>query len=87
MFNLVSREFAPLEERLKSLVSRQKDVPGVLQAARENLTNPPVEYTNQAISQVKGAQSFFENLPDVFRNVKIKGIAGRIYPDKYHGDG
>lgn len=70
MFNLVSRDFAPLEERLKSLIARQKDVPGVLQAARENLVNPPLEYTDQAIAQAGGALTFFKNLPDAFRDVK-----------------
>ena len=74
MFNLVSRDFASLDERLKSLISRQKDVPGVLQAARENLTNPPAEYTNQAIKQVKGAMSFFKSLPDAFKDVTSKAL-------------
>jgi hypothetical protein len=74
MFNLVSRDFAPLEDRLKSLVARQKDVPRVLQAACENLTNPPVEYTNLAIEQTRGARGFFRNLPEVFRNVKDQAL-------------
>jgi uncharacterized protein (DUF885 family) len=68
-FNLVSRNFASLEERLKSLISRLKDVPRVLQAARENLQNPPVEYTTQAIDQVKGSLSFFQNLVEAFKEV------------------
>jgi hypothetical protein len=70
MFNLVSRDFAPLEDRLLSLIARQKDVPGVLRAARENLLNPPVEYTNQAISQVGGVIKFLLKLPNVFQQVK-----------------
>lgn len=74
MFNLVSRDFAPLEQRLKSLISRQKDVPAVLSAARENLVNPPVEYTTQAIDQVKGARSFFVNLTTAFSDVANPGL-------------
>ncbi len=74
MFNLVSRNFAPLEERLKSLILRQKDVPAVLQTAYENLTNPPVEYTTMAIDQVKGSRSFFQNLPEVFKDVKDQAL-------------
>ena len=46
-FNLVSRNFAPLEERLKSLIAREKDVPAVLSAARENLQNPPRSIPNR----------------------------------------
>lgn len=74
MFNLVSRDFAPLETRLKSLIARQKDVPGVLQAARENLINPPVEYTNQAIAQVPGVLNFLTKLPEVFCKVTDKAL-------------
>ena len=74
MFNLVSRNFAPLDERLKSLIARQKDVPEVLQAARENLSNPPLEYTQQAIDQVKGSRSFFQNLPEVFKEVENQAL-------------
>ena len=39
----------------------------MLQAARENLINPPVEYTNQAIAQVPGVLNFLTKLPEVFR--------------------
>ena len=70
MFNLVSRDFAPLDERLKSLIARQKDVPEVFRAARENLDNPPLVYTRQAIDQVKGSRSFFQSLPNVFSKVE-----------------
>ena len=69
IFNLVSRDFAPLEERLKLLIARQKDVPLVLECARENLANPPVEYTAQAIEQARGALGFFKKLPETFRDV------------------
>ncbi len=69
MFNLVSRNFAPLEERLQALIDRQRCVPEVLQAARENLTNPPVEYTRQGIDQVKGSLDFFQTLPEAFKDV------------------
>lgn len=70
MFNLVSRNFASLEARLNSLIQRQKEVPEVLKAARENLVNPPYEYTSQAINQFKGAISFFEKLPESFQSIE-----------------
>jgi uncharacterized protein (DUF885 family) len=78
MFNLVSRSFAPVEERLKSLIARQKDVPAVLQAARENLANPPVEYTHQAIDQVMGGRSFFQTLPEAFKEVTNPALLDEI---------
>ncbi len=78
MFNLVSRNFAPAEERLKALIARQNDVPTVLRAARENLANPPVEYTNQAIDQVRGGRSFFQSLPDAFKEVVNQALLDEL---------
>jgi hypothetical protein len=69
VFNLVSRKFAPMEERLESIISRLHDVPSVLQAACENLTNPPMEYTTQAIEQVNGSIDFFKRLPVEFNQI------------------
>jgi uncharacterized protein (DUF885 family) len=66
IFNLVSRNFAPPEERLKAVVGRERDIPDVLQAARENLTNPPPEYTEQAIRYFKGAKLFFNAIAGEF---------------------
>ena len=63
LFNLVSRNFAPLEERLKSVIARERDVKAVLQAARDNLVNPPRVYTDQAIRYMKGARLFFTEIP------------------------
>jgi uncharacterized protein (DUF885 family) len=70
VFNLVSRNFAPLEERLKAVVGRERDVPDVLRAARENLTNPPPELTEQAIRYFKGAKVFFNGIVPEFDAVK-----------------
>jgi uncharacterized protein (DUF885 family) len=39
LFSLVSREFAPLADRLASAASRMEGIPAVLHAARENLTS------------------------------------------------
>src|SRR6267143_1682262 len=40
-FVIMSRDFAPPAERLRSLVAREKQMPGVLDIARQNLKNPP----------------------------------------------
>jgi uncharacterized protein (DUF885 family) len=69
IFNLVSRNFASLEERLRSMIAREKDVPRVLAEARMNLKNPPPEYTRMAIEQIPGAARFFEKLPAEFAAV------------------
>ncbi len=74
LFNLVSRNFAPLEERLKSVIARECCVPEVLQCARENLTNPPQVYTDQAIRYMKGARLFFSEIPKEFDQVSDQAL-------------
>src|SRR6188474_2774574 len=39
LFGLLSREFAPLPDRLASTAGRMEGIPGVLAAARDNLTS------------------------------------------------
>ena len=51
---LMSRDFAPLAERLKSLKGRLEAIPNVVAAAKTNLKNPPRIYTETAIDQNAG---------------------------------
>ena len=60
-FVLMERKFAPADDRLRSLVSREKQMPAVFTVARENLKNPPKIYTEIAIEQMPGLISFFQN--------------------------
>lgn len=78
LFNLVSREFAPLNDRLKALISRVKDVPSVLQAAKDNLINPPKVYTQQAISQIPGLLDFLKELPAVFSAIDDQQLLNEL---------
>ncbi|MDR3774467.1 MAG: DUF885 domain-containing protein [Terracidiphilus sp.] len=59
-FVLMERKFASADERLRSLVAREKQMPAVLANARVNLKNPPRIYTEIAIEQLPGIISFFE---------------------------
>ena len=59
-FLLMERKFASPDERLRSLVAREKQMPALLSAARVNLKNPPRVYTEIAIEQLPDIVSFFE---------------------------
>ena len=52
--NLISRDFAPLKERLMNAKGRLESIPNVVAAAKKNLKNPPRIYTETAIAQNKG---------------------------------
>jgi uncharacterized protein (DUF885 family) len=59
LFGLLSREFAPLEDRLASAAGRMEGIPAALEAARQNLTSRrgrPVAtfHTEKAIETVPG---------------------------------
>ena len=59
-FTLMERKFASLDERLRSVVAREKQMPALLHAARVNLKNPPHIYTEIAMEQLPDIISFFE---------------------------
>jgi len=60
-FVLMERKFAPPDDRLRSLIAREKQMPALLDEAHINLTNPPRIYTEIAIEQLPGIVSFFEH--------------------------
>ena len=70
-FTLMERKFAPPDDRLRSLIAREKQMPALLADARVNLKNPPRIYTEIAIEQLPGIVSFFEHdVPLAFTDAK-----------------
>jgi uncharacterized protein (DUF885 family) len=70
-FSLMERKFASPEERLRSLIAREKLMPMTFAKARENLKNPPQVYTDIAIEQLPGIISFFQHdVPLAFADAK-----------------
>ena len=70
-FAIMERKFASPDERLRSLVARERQMPALLVDARENLKNPPRIYTEIAIEQLPGIIHFFENdVPAAFADAK-----------------
>ncbi len=67
-FVLMERKFASPDDRLRSLVAREKLMPAALDAARENLKNPPRIYTQIALEQLPDIISFFQSdVPAAFK--------------------
>jgi uncharacterized protein (DUF885 family) len=70
-FSLMERKFAPPDERLRSLIAREKLMPAALMEARKNLKNPPHIYTEIALEQLPDIISFFESdVPEAFSDAK-----------------
>ena len=67
IFSLMERKFASPDERLRSVIAREKLALARFDEARANLQNPPRIYTEIAIEQLPGIVSFFENdVPQAF---------------------
>jgi uncharacterized protein (DUF885 family) len=74
-FAIMERKFASQDERLRSLVDRERQMPGLLENARVNLKNPPHIYTEIAIEQLPGIIHFFENdVPAAFTDAKDSAL-------------
>jgi uncharacterized protein (DUF885 family) len=70
VFVLMSRTFAPPEDRLRSVIARERLAPKVFDAARHNLHNPPKIYTEVALQQLPDVIEFFKkDVPAAFSKV------------------
>jgi uncharacterized protein (DUF885 family) len=66
-FVVMERNFASPDDRLRSLIAREKQMPEALEAAHQNLKNPPHIYTEIALEQLPDIISFFQtDVPTAF---------------------
>ncbi len=71
VYTIMSRKFASTDDRLRSAIAREKQMPAVFAAARQNLKNPPRIYTEIALQQLPGLVSFFQHdVPTAFADAK-----------------
>ena len=75
VYDLMSRDFAPLPERLKSVIAREKKIGAMLKAGKANLKNPPKIYTEIAIEQIPGIIDLFQNsVTEKFKSITDKDL-------------
>jgi len=71
IYVIMNRKFASSDDRLKPVIAREKQMPGVFDQARLNLKNPPRIYTEIALEQLPDLVSFFKNdVPAAFADAK-----------------
>jgi uncharacterized protein (DUF885 family) len=74
-FVLMERKFASPDERLRSLIARERRMPTLLNEARVNLKNPPRIFTEIAIEQLPDIITFFEHdVPLAFADAKDPAV-------------
>ena len=58
--SLLTKEYAPLDARMKAATERAKALPGLIKQAKTNLQTPPQVYTETAIKQFPGIMDFYK---------------------------
>ena len=70
VFELVHRDFAPLAERLRAAIAREREVPAVLAAGKVNIEHPPRAFVEIAIRGIAGSINFYrDGAPKAFAAV------------------
>jgi uncharacterized protein (DUF885 family) len=71
LLQILMFDYAPLDSRLRHVVSKQKQVPRFLESAYANLARVPAVFLKTGIESFKGTLSFVQNeLPKAFASVK-----------------
>lgn len=60
IFQMTARQYAPAPERARNVVARLEKIPKTVEAAKQNLLNPPRVWTEVAIDRAASAKTFLE---------------------------
>jgi uncharacterized protein (DUF885 family) len=72
-------EYAPLTERARRVLSKLRQVPRVIQAARDNVKDPPGIFVKAGLESMRGTQRFIdEDLPRVFGDLGDLHLLGDL---------
>jgi uncharacterized protein (DUF885 family) len=71
IFVIMKRNYAPPEERLRSVIERERQIPKALEYARQNLKIAPKIYVEIALEQLPDETDFYRtDVPEAFSSVK-----------------
>jgi uncharacterized protein (DUF885 family) len=71
VFDLVHRDFAPLADRLRSVITRERQIPMLLETGKANIEHPPRAFVDIAIRNVAGSIDFLKTgTPAIFAAVE-----------------
>ena len=71
--------YAPEADRARRVLSKLRQVPRLIQAARDNVVDPPAMFVKVGIDTLRGAMSFIDaDLPRAFANVDDMHLLGDL---------
>jgi uncharacterized protein (DUF885 family) len=72
-------DYAPLAERARRVLSKLRQVPRLIQAARDNIKDPPGIYVKVGLESMRGTQRFVdEDLPRAFGGLSDLHLLGDL---------
>src|SRR5918998_2743761 len=72
-------DYAPLSERARRVLSKLRQVPRFIQAARDNIKDPPGIYVKVGLESMRGTQRFIdEDLPRAFGDLSDLHVLGDL---------
>src|SRR5882672_6712129 len=72
-------DYAPLAERARRVLSKLRQVPRLIQAARDNIKDPPGIYAKVGLETMRGALKFIDDdLPRAFADVDDLHLLGDL---------
>jgi len=79
IYGLISRDFAPLPDRMRSAIAREQAIPALLQAAAQNITTVDATTAQIAQTNIGGTVNFFTTVvPAAFAPVKDPALQSRL---------
>jgi uncharacterized protein (DUF885 family) len=79
VFSLIKRDFAPLEERMRDTIARERKIPAILDAARTNLAHPPRLWVEIGLEDAQGTLSFLTtDVPRAFVSVQDAALQDQL---------
>ena len=72
IFQVLSRNYAPLTQRLKSIHKRLEQIPHYIKKSREKLRSPIKQFVEDELETITRLPGFFNNLKDIARENLLK---------------
>ncbi|HEY5336915.1 MAG TPA: DUF885 domain-containing protein [Rhizomicrobium sp.] len=78
-FQLIERDFAPLQERMKNTIAREKLMPAMLAEGKRNLTDMPPVFIDVALDNLGGGIDFLsKDVPAAFKSVNDPALQKQL---------
>ncbi|HZS35417.1 MAG TPA: DUF885 domain-containing protein [Polyangia bacterium] len=79
IYSIIKRDFAPADERLRSVIAREEKIPALLAEGKKNLSGVSKVSVEIALDEIDGIRDFFaKDVPLAFAAVKDKALRARL---------